>query len=248
MRFLIILVSAALLSACVSHKKITYFNNIADSEQGQINFPEPPVVLLRANDVVEIEISSTSSETNQFFQRSGSDVDKEYAGNTYQIAKDGSIKLPLIGGVNIGGFDTDSAAVIIQSALLSYLQKPTVSVRLVSFRFTILGEVSRPGVYEVPTGQVSILEALGYAGDLTIYGMRENVMLIRNNENDKEYHRIDLNATNFMQSEYFYLKNNDVLYIEPSKGATSKDDNAYRILPLVISTLTFVVVLIGLSQ
>lgn len=247
MRFLIILISAALLSSCVSHKKVTYFNDVADSMQGPLNFPEPPVVLLSPNDVVEIEISSTSSETNQFFQRSGSDVDKQYAGNTYQIANDGSIKLPLIGAVNISGLDTDSATVVIQTALLKYLQKPTVSVRLVSFKFTVLGEVERPGVYNVPAGQVSVLEALGYAGDLTIFGKRENVMLIRNNDDKKEYHRIDLNATDFIQTEYFYLTNNDVLYIEPSKGATSKDDNAYRILPLVISSLTFLIVVVGIS-
>ncbi len=248
MRIIAIVVLVGLFSSCVSHKKITYFNDIAESAGGEIAFPDAPILQLQANDIVEIEISSISSETSQFFSRSGSDVDKKYAGNTYQIATDGSIDLPLVGSVHIGNMSTDEAQDVIHEALLQYLQKPTVNLRLVSFRITVLGEVETPGVYDVPGAQVSVLEALGYAGDMTIYGKRDNVMLIRNYEGAKIYQRINLNSSEFMSSQFFYLQNNDVLYVEPSKGATSKDDNAYRILPLVLSTLTFLIVLIGVMQ
>lgn len=248
MRIISIIVLIGLFSSCVSHKKITYFNDISESVSGEIAFQEAPVLILRNNDIVEIEISSISSETSQYFNRSGSNVDKKYAGNTYQIAADGSIELPLVGSVQIGNLSTDEAQEVIKTALLVYLQSPTVNLRLVSFKITVLGEVETPGVYDVPDAQINILEALGYAGDMTIYGKRDNVLLIRNYEGAKIYQRIDLNSADFMSSDFFYLQNNDVLYVEPSKGATSKDDNAYRILPLVLSSLTFLIVLIGVTQ
>lgn len=248
MRIIAIIIFIGLVSSCVSHKKITYFNDISESVSGEISFPEAPVLKLRSNDIVEIEISSISSETSQYFNRSGSDVDKKYAGNTYQIASDGAIDLPLVGAVQIGDLSTEEAEEVIKKALLDYLQKPSVNLRLVSFRITVLGEVETPGVYDVPGAQVNVLEALGYAGDMTIYGKRDNVLLIRNVDDIKIYQRLDLNSAGFMSSEFFYLQNNDVLYVEPSKGATSKDDNAYRILPLVLSSLTFLIVLIGVTQ
>ncbi len=242
------ILSLILMVGCVPHKKITYFKDINESQGGTLAFPNPPAYMLQPGDIVELQVSSTSQETAQYFSKPGSDVDRKYAGNTYQINDGGQIDMPLVGLLQVGGLTTDSAQTVIRSALLKYLQKPTVNLRMVSFRITVLGEVDNPGVYDVPDGQVNILEALGYAGDMTIYGQRENVLLIRNEGDEKIYHRLNLNDSSTLTSEYFYLKNNDVLYVEPSKGATSKDDNAYRILPLVLSSLTFIVVIIGVMQ
>lgn len=236
------------LSSCVPHKKITYFNDIKESAEGDIDFKEPPVITLQPNDVVEIDINSISKEANEFFVKSGSSVDKEYAGNTYQLSSNGTIILPLLGPILLQDKTTEEAEEIIKEAALEYLQAPTVNVRLVSFQVTILGEVKRPGVYSITDSKATILEALGYAGDLTIYGKRDNVLLIRNAKEEKKYIRFDLNQIAVLSSENYYVKNNDVIYVEPSKGKSSADDNAYRILPLIISTLTFVTVLIGLSQ
>lgn len=239
--------SGIILSSCVPHRKVTYFNDISESQSGNITVPEPPVVLLQPNDVVEINITSASKDANTYFQKTGSDVDKKYAGNTYQIARDSTIDLPLIGKMNIAGINADHASEKVRDALLVYLQKPSVNIRLISFSITILGEVQTPGVYDIPDGRVNILEAIGMAGDLTIYGQRENVLLMRTAPEGKSYSRLNLNETRFLNSDGFYLQNGDVIYVEPSKGMTSKDDNAYRILPLVLSTLTFLVVVIGLT-
>jgi len=235
-------------SSCVPHKKITYFNDIREGSEGDINFQEPPEITLQPNDVVEIDINSVSKETNEYFIKAGSAVDKEYSGNTYQLSANGSVILPLIGQIALNDQTPEEAEKTIRDAALKYLQSPTVNVRLVSFQITILGEVNNPGVYNISDSKATILEALGYAGDLTIYGKRDNVLLIRNDKDEKKYMRFNLNQSDILSSNQFYLKNNDVLYIEPSKGKSSADDNAYRILPLIISTLTFVTVLISLSQ
>ncbi len=95
---------------------------------------------------------------------------------------------------------------------------PIVSSRFLNFRVTVLGEVNRPGVITVPSEQISILEAIGQAGDLTIYGLRNNVMLIRQQGRDKIIKRLDLNSSKLLQSPYYFLKSNDVVYVEPGRG------------------------------
>jgi len=245
--FSLILLGVFLVS-CVSHKEVTYFNDLDNRNEGVLNMPNAPVLHLQPNDVVEVSISSISKDANEYFQKGGSDIDHKYAGNTYQIASDGSIDLPLVGKVIIGGMPNQEAEALIRDALLTYLQKPSVNIRLVSFEITVLGEVKMPGVYAIADGRVTVLEALGYAGDLTIFGKRDNILVIRNSDAGKAYFRINLNSSDVLNSDKFYLRNNDVVYVEPSKGLTSRDDNAYRILPLILSTLTFVVVIIGLSR
>lgn len=248
MRYALIIAVIGLMASCVPHKNVTYFNDISSSGEGTFDPTIPPKIFFKPNDIVEIDITSVSKESNQYFYKSGSSVDKRYAGNTYQISAQGTIDLPLIGKVELEGATPDEAEETIRALLLDYLQKPTVNIRLVSFEISVLGEVARPGVFPIPDGRVTVLEALAYAGDLTVYGSRDNILVIRNDEGKKSYFRINLNDTEFLNGQRFYLENNDVIYVEPSKGKTSADDNAYRILPLIISSLTFITVLISISQ
>lgn len=244
----IFLLAAAIMASCVPHKEVIYFNDLTSSQSGKINTPKAPDMTLQTLDVVEIDITSISKDANMYFQKSGSDVDRKYAGNTYQISGKGTIDLPLVGEIAIAGKSIEDAEATIKAELLTYLQKPSVNIRLVSFQITVLGEVNAPGIYDIPDASVSLLEAIGYAGDITIFGKRNNVLLIRNTAQGKEYFRIDLNNSASLNTDFYHLRNNDVIYVEPSKGITSRDDNFYRILPLVLSTLTFVVVLISLSK
>jgi|SRR5690554_626795 len=244
----IFLLAAVFLASCVPHKEAIYFNDLSNSRSGKIHTPPAPDMTLQPRDVVEIDITSISKDANMYFQKGGSEVDRRYAGNTYQISSKGTIDLPLVGEIKIAGKTVEDAEALVKTELLTYLQKPAVNIRLVSFQITVLGEVNAPGIYDIPDASVSLLEAIGYAGDLTIFGKRNNVMLIRSTPEGKEYFRIDLNDSEALNTEYFHLQNNDVIYVEPSKGITSRDDNAYRILPLVLSTLTFVVVLLSLSK
>jgi len=235
-------------ASCVSHKKITYFNDIQEVNSGVLSIPDAPVTKLRSGDIVEVQISSASLETNEYFQKDKSSIDEGFGGNLYQIDTKGAIYLPLVGELIVAGKTKKEARNSIEEALLNYVQKPIVNIRQADFKVSILGEVNVPGVYEIPGGELTVLEAIAYAGDLSVYGMRENVLLIRDNGVEKSFHRLNLNESSLLESEFFYLQNNDVVYIQPSKGLTSKDDNIYRILPLVISSLTFFAVVISLNQ
>jgi polysaccharide export outer membrane protein len=248
MRLFIYIIGFLVLSACVSHKQVIYFNDLAETDSGTLNIPDAPDSQLKAGDLIEVNISSISLETNAFFQRSASSEGEQFGGNAYRLNGEGLVEIPLVGKVNVGGMTTDEAAEAIRNALLEYVQKPTVNVRLLNFRITLLGEVENPGVYEIPGSRANLLEALGYAGDMTIYGVRENVLVIRNEGDEKRFFRINLNDSEFLTSDQYHLRNNDIVYVQPTKGLTSKDDNIYRILPLGIRSLTFVAVLISLNQ
>jgi polysaccharide export outer membrane protein len=248
MRTVFYFLGIALLSACVSHKQVTYFNDIQEEMEGVLKIPESPENRLKPGDLIEINIASVSLETNQFFQKPASDGEEGFGGNTYQVSKEGAVEIPLVGKVHLGGLTLEEASETIKEALLEYVQKPTVNVRLVNFRVTLLGEVKNPGVYQIPTAEANVLEAIGYAGDLTVYGVRNNVLVIRTDGEEKRFHRLNLNDSGLMESDFFHLRNNDIIYVQPTKGLTSKDDNIYRILPLVISSLTFVAVVISLNQ
>lgn len=236
------------LNACVPHKEVTYFNDLDGKSEGSLAIPDPPDPILAKDDLVEIGITSTSEAANEYFVKAGSQTDEDYRGNVYRISSSGTIDLPLVGEMKLAGHTLEEAESILKSSLVEYLRDPTVNIRLVNFRITILGEVNKPGLYRVPSSQATVTEALGLAGDLTLYGRRNNVLVIRQTGEEKSFFRINLNESSILTRPEYFLRTGDVIYVEPTKGRTSADDNVYRILPLLLSGLTFVAVVIGLSR
>lgn len=248
MRWAILALVVLSLNACVPHKDVTYFNELNGMAEGSLAIPDPPDPILAKDDLVEIGITSTSEAANEYFVKAGSQTDEDYRGNVYRISSSGTIDLPLVGKIELAGHTLEEAESILKSSLVEYLRDPTVNIRLVNFRITILGEVNKPGLYRVPSSQATIPEALGLAGDLTLYGKRSNVLVIRQTGEEKSFFRINLNEASTLTRPEYYLRTGDVIYVEPTKGRTSADDNIYRILPLLLSGLTFVAVVIGLSR
>lgn len=244
----ILIAFACVLGACVAHKDVTYFNDIRDREEGVLDIPEAPDQILGSDDLVEIDISSTSEEANKYFIRTGSQSDADYRGNVYRISKSGTIDLPLIGEIVLADLTLEDAENRLKEELSKYLRAPSVNMRLVNFRVTVLGEVNKPGLYRIPSSRATLPEALGLAGDLTLYGKRSNVLVIRDAGDSKRFFRVNLNDTSALTRPEYHLQTGDVIYVEPTKGRTSADDNIYRILPLALSSLTFVAVVIGLVR
>lgn len=122
---------------------------------------------------------------------------------------------------------------------------PIVTARFLNFRVTVLGEVNRPGVVYAPNEQISILEAIGQAGDLTIYGLRDNIILIRQEGPDKLVKRLSLNSSALLQSPYFFLKSNDVIYVEPGKAKVASTDRTTQLLPIIFSGISVVVIVLN---
>jgi len=121
---------------------------------------------------------------------------------------------------------------------------PIVTARFLNFRVTVLGEVNRPGIVYVPSEQISILEAIGDAGDLTIYGLRDNVILIRQEGGEKLIKRLNLNSSKILQSPYYFLKSNDVIYVEPGKDKIASTSIAQQRLPVILSGLSLLIILL----
>jgi polysaccharide export outer membrane protein len=125
-----------------------------------------------------------------------------------------------------------------------YLMQPVVSVRYLNFKVTVLGEVARPMVINVPDEKINIMEALGFAGDMTVYAKRDNVVLIREEGGKRITKRLNLNSDEILKSPYYYLKTNDIVYVEPNKAKVNANGNAKTWLPAILSALSLTVVMV----
>jgi len=137
---------------------------------------------------------------------------------TYTVDNNGEITLPMLGKVSVAGLTRVEAIEKIRKELSQYIKDPGVNINFNNFRISVLGEVARPGSFIMPTERVTVLEALGMAGDLTIRGVRENILLVREVNGEKTMHRLDLTKQNTLNSPYYYLAQNDVIYVEPNKA------------------------------
>ena len=159
----------------------------------------------------------------------------------YLVGEDGSINLPIVGSVDTSEKTTNSLALEIQEALSPFIKNPSVNIRLLNFRVSVLGEVASPGTYTVLEERISIPQALGLAGDLTINGDRNHVLLIRNQDGQKVNQMIDLTKSDFLQSEFYFLKQNDIIYVRPnnarvkSSGLVGNTSTLVSVLSLAVS-------------
>jgi polysaccharide export outer membrane protein len=158
----------------------------------------------------------------------------------YLVAKDGTVDIPVIGTVKLGGSTTFEARKTLRALAVKSFENPIVDVRFSNFKITVLGEVNHPAAYILPNEQVTVLDAIGYAGDLTIYGRRTNVLLIRKGANGNNVSvRLDMTKKEFLSSPYYYLKQNDVVYVEPLKTKVLNNDNNFiKYLSLAATLLT----------
>ncbi len=166
----------------------------------------------------------------------------------YLVDHSGNIEVPLLGTLKVGGLTTADAREMIKAKLTKYLKEPTVSVRFLNYKISVLGEVMRPSVYVIPNESVTLPEALSMAGDMTIYGKRDNVLVIRTVNGKKEFGRVDLTTRDVYTSPYYYLHANDIIYVEPGKGRVAQTDKVYQILPVVLSALSLITIIVTYSH
>lgn len=234
--------------SCANTKKISYFNDVKDSTLIASKEGLEPVI--QKKDILSISVSSLSNEATVIFNTpnlpatGSSNNSAQTAG--YLVSQDGTIKYPLLGNLAAAGLtqkqlENNITALLIDKKLLF---DPVVTVRFLNFRVTVLGEVNRPGVINSPSEQLSILEAIGQAGDLTIYGVRDNIMLIRQEGENKLIKRLNLNSSELLKSPYYFLKSNDVIYIEPAKAKVSSTSETRQLLPLILSSLSIIVIIL----
>lgn len=220
----------------MTRKDISYFQNLSDTAAAQV-INQSFDAMIQPGDLITVHVTSLSKEASSFFNTLN-DKGVEGPVSTYLVSPGGTIDLPLVGAIKIGGLTCTGAKDVITQSLSKYLVEPTVLVRLSNFKVTLLGEVTRPGVYPIENAKITLIEALGLAGDLTIFGQRANVLIIREENGERKFQRIDLKSQGLFNTEYYYLRNNDIVYVEPGKGKIASADAVYRWLPIVFSGLT----------
>jgi len=238
---------AILLSSCASPEDVVYFQNTGDYETLVDKNSFTPK--FKVDDLVSIYVSTLDSEASAPFNlfRGASEGGLRPEQVDYLIDKDGEIDFPVIGKTKIAGLSAEEVRVLLRDRLSEYLKDPIINIRLRNFTITVLGEVRRPGTYPVNGERITIFEAIGLAGDLTIKGIRDNVMVIRDFDGTKVYTRINLKEKESMSSPVYYLTQNDVVYVEPNKSAitaSSLDNRATIAISIASILITSTVILI----
>lgn len=211
-----------IFSSCGSRKSMVYLQ--PDSTQISTIY-EQNVPKIQANDILTIVVTAADPKVtapfNPLSTMASSNLTQQVdlaLRPTYTVNDKGYITLPMLGEVQVSGLTRVQAIEKLRAELSQYIKDPGVNINFNNFRVSVLGEVARPGSFIMPTERVTVLEALGLAGDMTIRGVRENVLLIREIDGKKTIHRLDLTQQSTLNSPYYYLAQNDVIYVEPNKS------------------------------
>lgn len=218
-KIVFLLFISTMVLSCASSNNIVYLQNQAKAE-GQYNY-EP---VLQADDALLIVISSEHPEVvapynlkSVSLQSNNENTTANEKQLTHIIDKNGTIDFPLVGTIALAGLTKTQAKEKIKNALKDHVADASVYLKILNFKISVLGEVNKPGTFTMTSDRVTVLEALSMAGDLTIYGKRKNILIIREQEGIKTMQRIDLTQSDFLNSPFYYLTQNDVVYVEPNK-------------------------------
>ena len=176
---------------------------------------------LKTDDLLMISVTAENPELAVPYNLSVATANSNVQGTdpriTYLIDKEGNVDFPVLGKIKLMGLTRIEAVQKMQSVLKEYIKNPIVNLRILNYKVTVLGEVSKPGVQTIQTERITLLDALSAAGDLTIYGRRNAVTIIREKDGVKTIAKVDLTKRDFIDSPYYYLSQNDVVYVEPNK-------------------------------
>ena len=228
MRPFALLLFLTVFSGCVSYEELVNFEELPASRGSAAAIENYLELKIQPNDLLRIEIETADIEASAPFN----EVTTTSGGGQmsplnlqlmtgYLIDQDGFVDLPLLGRIEAAGQTLESLQFLIRGKLQKYIVDPVVNVRYLNFKVTVLGEVNVPGVLPLPNSRVTILEALGMAGDMTDYADRTSVLVVREQDGERSYTRLDLRSDEIFSSDYYYLKQNDVVYVNPIRARTA---------------------------
>ncbi|RYZ98899.1 MAG: polysaccharide export protein [Sphingobacteriaceae bacterium] len=241
-----------LLSSCSSYKNIPYFQDLNHEKVTQEAIDNYSPLVIQPADILGINVNSRNAESSAIFNYNLNRVN----GNNYDSSSDnpitgylvddkGFINLPLVGKLQVSGFTTSEMSVKLGELLLTYYKDPVVNVRLINFKVSIFGDVLRPNVYTLQNERTTITQALSLAGDLNITAMRTNVVLIREENGKRNYIPIDLTSKKLFDSPYFYLRNNDEIYVQADRSKYAQVDRGYKTATLALTGLSIVAIIVS---
>lgn len=232
-----------LFSSCGSYKDIPYYQDldrINPSQEAVTNY-EPMVV--HPADVIGINVSSRTPESSAIFNYGAKDPQSSF--NGYMVDENGVIQVPLIGALKVAGLTTAQVQEKLNKLLLTYFKDPVSNVRILNFKIAVYGDVLKPDVYTIKDEKITITQALTLAGDLNITAMRKNVVLVREEAGKRNFIPIDLTSKKIFSSPYYYLKNNDEIYVQPDKTKYSTVDRGYKTATLILSGLSIIAIVLS---
>ena len=240
--------------SCGNTKKLIYFQEDEKSTHPNVSSVVPAETLIQADDILSITVSSASTEASIQFNAPNESTPSTNSGastgNTltigYLVNQNGDIQFPVLGLLHVEGLTKLQLTQLITTQLLEkkLLVDPIVTIRYLNFRVSVIGEVTRPGVYTVPNEKLSLMEAIALAGDLSVYGNRNNVSLIRENgKGEKIVQKLNLRSKDILASPYYYLKSNDVIYVEPIKDRVAMERST-QYLPIIFSITSLLIVVL----
>jgi len=241
---IIFLYITILFSSCASKKNLIYFYNSPTINSKDSSISYTPI--LKADDLLGITVSSIDLDAVKPFNLpivSYTTNGQAYGTPTtqgYLINSDGTIDFPIIGKIKLAGLSRTDATDLLREKLKIYISNPIINIRILNFKITVIGEVRSPGTYTIPNERITILEAIGLAGDLNITGVRKNVLVIREINGIKTGFRLDLTNSEIINSPLYYLNQNDVIYIEPNKARVNSANSSANI-SIVLSSISVLI-------
>lgn len=241
----ILVLCVLFFSACVPQRNLVYFSDLSELAKDQISSAEAELKIQK-NDRLSISVNSLNPESNELFIKTTTRTNTEESRSvqSYPVDHQGMVTLPLSGSIKLEGLTIEDAQTLITQSLSQYMKSPIVEVQLLNFKVTVIGEVNQPASFTVNSTQLNLLEALGMAGDMTVYGKLENVLVIREINGMRSMVRLNLNKKDVFQSPYFHLKQNDIVYVEPDKSKEKEYSPNNRALPIITACISAVAVLL----
>ncbi len=236
---LILLTCIALTQfSCVSKKKYYLLQGTYDMKNASSNY-EP---IIQKDDRIYIEVMTYQRELSEPFNFNSLNTGGISSGGNnpligYLVDSEGYIDFPVLGKVSVAGFTVEQLRLYLSDKLKTYLVDPKINIRILNFKVTVLGAVNNPGVVSFTSNRATLLDALAQAGDLTTYGIRNNIMIVRDYQGIKSFHTIDISKADFVNSPYYYLDQNDFIYVQERRAKV--DASALPNLPLFVSILSF---------
>ncbi|MDN3676695.1 polysaccharide biosynthesis/export family protein [Flavobacterium paronense] len=215
---LLLLVGIFIMQSCASKKNILYYQDIKDSSQNAINYVSNEI---QVNDILYITVDALIPESAKPFNlnlNSPTLNTQTIKIQGYLVSQQGTITFPILGELKVAGKSTLELQQMLTKILndRGYINDANVNVRVINGKVTVLGEVNNPGTYSFDEQNISLNQAIGYAGDLTINGIRKDVLLIRENNGTRSYIKLDLTSSSWFTSPYYYVKQNDVIIVNPN--------------------------------
>ncbi|WP_431157695.1 polysaccharide biosynthesis/export family protein [Winogradskyella poriferorum] len=246
---IIIAIVSLIISSCASRKNLVYFQD--EPIEAGVLVSEPEQLVYKPDDILTINVSALDPETVRPFNLpviannagAGLNAQANLQVQSYLVDYNGNILFPVLGLIKVSGLTRTELTSLLTERISDYANDPIVNIRLANFTITIIGEVSNPGTFTIQDERITLLEALGMANDLTIYGERKNVLIIREIDGKKRFANVDLTSIKTVNSPVYYLQQNDVIYVEPNKARirSSTYNQNNNVLISAIGTLTTIV-------